>query len=421
MCLDGKVTNSLQQARLYLDELDPIVWIPSNVWFTFQGRRVAELGNVQKTLYERTVRAPNYGLLTMVLTHMLQHVGITPVMNDQSLGHALKGLRFEEISQRFGCFFLHNLDVLTGRLTSIDEEDSERLLRKLNGKKAALNRNQHLSGTGEVPSARAITWKALRDSVNGARNSRATINPFVWKPGFLRNSAVEHLFRAFTTQFWMLLTDSGFTPLTTPPTTLREAMELWSLESIGKRVKADKKVTLIPSSDRLHGFVPAKFKEVQFVLLRERFFPEPGTDVHPSSGWAALFKKGYVRDFHQAIEESRDEGELLRETLDKVFTELHVLPYNPGHPSKSTPLWRWDHSDVKMLVNSSYVCLLDRVLRQGGGEERGEGHKKLLSNQQMESKLDGAGPSIRVKNSSDRRSGKSKNQRKPPKKRQKVQ
>jgi hypothetical protein len=61
----------------------------------------------------------NYGTVTAILTHVVQHVCITPIVMNSQLNQDLKDLRFDAISVRFGCFFLHDLDLTNGYLPPV--------------------------------------------------------------------------------------------------------------------------------------------------------------------------------------------------------------------------------------------------------------------------------------------------------------
>ena len=49
-----------------------------------------------------------------------------------------------------------------------------------------------------------------------------------------------------------------------------------------------------------------------------------------------------MREFHDAITQSPNEGKDLKDTLDKIFESLQILPLNPGRPVDAKQLWLWD-------------------------------------------------------------------------------
>ena len=218
------------------------------------------------------------------------------------------------------------------------------------------------------------------------------------------------------------MTTSAFQPMDRAPVTLKEAMEVWTLDSVKARIKYDVNYNLVPSADELNGAIPEKNRLYQFELLRDRFFPDPSVKYNPTSVWRVFYEIGYIRTYHRAIKASTNGGKLLKDALDGIFSNLQILPYNPGLPSNTAPLWRWQHSVVTLLVNSSYIQLLDRTIKQTEGEVRGPGHKKLLSAAQLERMLCGDGQiEVQPKRSMAHRRGKSKNWRQPPQRHQHLE
>jgi len=394
------------------------VWIPSHLWFTFQRRRVIEISAFQKRLCQLEDRPPNYGLITSILSYMLQHVGITPIIKDHDVIEALADLHFNAISRRFGCFFLHNLDLSSGQLPDIQEEDSETLIWMLKGNKVTAN-TQPKGQTGnpaDQPSFRSLTWKQLCDSLNTQKNPRTTIKPFIWDHSWLMFSVAEAIFCAFTTQWWLFQTDGGFTPMERAPFTLREAMDLWTLDSVKARGVYGIEYNLVPSADELNGDIPEKSRQYLFELLRVQFFPEPGTRCNPSSPqWRTFFQTGYVRRYHRAIKVSRDGGKSLKDALDRIFMNLQLLPYNPGQPDTTACVWCWKHSVITLLINSSYIQMLDRTIKQAAVEVKGPGYKKVYSGAYVEKLIRGNEVvASMLKKPLAERSTRSKNWRLPP-------
>ncbi|KAF9642803.1 hypothetical protein BDM02DRAFT_3192660, partial [Thelephora ganbajun] len=149
------------------------------------------------------------------------------------------------------------------------------------------------------------------------------------------------------------------------------AMELWSLVSIESRLKPPNTYRLVPSADGLENNVPPKSRTQVFRRKREAFFPEPGTVLKKHSHWQSIWGE-YVKDYHKATELSWDYGKSIKDTLDKIFQNLQVLPFNPGRPDNMKPLWRWIGDQLQLLFNLLYLQLLDRVLRYKGRAGKGK-------------------------------------------------
>jgi hypothetical protein len=367
---------------------------------------------------------------------MIQHVGVTPIIKDADLGQHLVDLRFEAISERFGLFFLHNLDVTNGDLPEIPEGDSKASLAKMGITAQKKKAKVGIPKSQTVQSQEALTWASLNSQLNH-RDSTIRIREFVWDPLWLAYCVAEDIFCQFTHQYWMVNTPQTFRGLTEVPATLEVAMELWSLNSIKERMNQHEFDTrLIPSADGLQN-VPPKSRTQVFSRKRTAFFPEPDQAPNPRSHWTAFYNSGYVMAYHRMIKKSSDEGKALRDSLDGIFEHLQVLPHNPGRPDDVKQLWRWEGQSLKLLLNSSYIQLTDRKLgyKEGTGKEQRQGGKhKARSKTEMKILLVGKmtydplkktraiykSTAIETKQLMQGRRGRGTNHQKPPTKRSKV-
>ena len=73
-------------------------------------------------------RPPNYGMATALLMHMLCNIPHSPMDQTTYLRDALRELRYKKVMDRFGTFFLHNLDLEHAILGQVVEEDSNKCL-----------------------------------------------------------------------------------------------------------------------------------------------------------------------------------------------------------------------------------------------------------------------------------------------------
>jgi hypothetical protein len=370
--------------------LDPIIWLFSPHWFEFLKRRVEELSNFQTRLSRFKHRPDNYGSLTAILTHMIQHVVVTPIVQEPHLRNFLTELRFDTISNKFGCFFLHNLNLTNGYLLEVSSKDPSGMLKGM-----GINSTTKPKGkvkTVEIPpSEDSLTWKELGILLN-QQDDRAKVRDFEWDPLWAEYSAAENIFCQFTRDFWIAHTHEAFTPIPKgSPTTLERAMQFWTLKSVEERInKHERDIHLVPSPDKLHGNIPPKSKTQLFGLKRTAFFPDRTTNPIARSNWRSLFQVGYVKEYHRQILMSGDGGKVIKDSLDKIFENLQLLPHNPGQPGDVKPLWRRTGNAVNLLVNSSYIRLADRTLRfkVGTATAQRQGGKHLLrSKAEMELQL----------------------------------
>jgi hypothetical protein len=204
------------------------------------------MANMQDRLSRFRNRPGNYGSLTCILTHIIQHVGITPVVKDPVLRELLTELRFDGISNRFGCFFLHDLDITNGRLTTIPEEDHHDLLKAM-GVTRTHQRRERTPVEEMLPSQDAITWRDLRILLN-RRSPITPIKRFIWDPIWFTYAAAQELFCRFTYEYWLVHKPKTFRPLIGVPTTLKGAMEVWTLESAERRLNQHNNMIMLCSS-----------------------------------------------------------------------------------------------------------------------------------------------------------------------------
>ena len=391
-----------------------------------------ELSRFQERLYLFKHPVANYGVLTSILTHTIQHVGVTPVVVDQDLRLNLSLVRFDAISTRFGCFFLHDLNLTNGRLPEVQQQDQLQMLTRM-GIKSARKWREKSPPPQLPPSGEALTWKQLGHLVNKG-DERAKVKEFVWDDWWTIYSAAQVLFCKFTYQYWMAMKDNTFTQLTRQPATLREAMELWTLRSVRGRIDIGNTYHLMPSADQLENNVPPKSRTQLFKTKRRAFFPEPDETLVKNSHWEPFYQVGYVLEYRTAVDSSPEEAKALRDALDGIFEHLQVLPFNPGRPCDLKPLWRWNGDELQLLLNLSYIDMEDRTLRYKGGqgtERRKGGKHKMRSKLEMKLLLigDATQPPLRHTKAAQEftrietrdlmqgRRGKRKNYRTPPTKR----
>jgi hypothetical protein len=424
----------------YLAELDPIIWLSTADWFRFVKTRVAHIHIFQDKLTRFKTRAENHGILTAILNHTLQHIGVTPIVLEPHIRSALRDVRFDAVSTRFGCFFIHNLDLESGVLPEVPPQDPPEMLLAMGVKSTKPKKARR--GILEVPSADMLIWNDLVTILNGAEaDHRVRVKEFKWDPMWMAFSAAREVFCAFTKQYWGVFTSQAFSDNKKPdPSTLQEAMEYWTLAYLKSRLLAGHSTAVIPSADELRGNVPHKSKAQRFSIKRTAFFPEPDTIPIQESKLSPFFhhQNGWISQYHEAIKDSADEGKGLRDALDGIFTVLQLLPLNPGKPLDKRPLWGLEQNAIKVLFNSKYIQLKHRTLVYKHGtkrEERLRGSNKLKNNAQVTHMLDAGGrlaPRRRLTKAARKskradekeimqgRRGKRRNYRKPPVRRRKA-
>ena len=56
-------------------------------------------------------RPSNFGIFTGILMHIIQHICHSPIAQQKYLWEALQDVRFQEVMNDYGMFFLHDLDL----------------------------------------------------------------------------------------------------------------------------------------------------------------------------------------------------------------------------------------------------------------------------------------------------------------------
>ncbi|KAG1860091.1 hypothetical protein F4604DRAFT_1930420 [Suillus subluteus] len=74
---------------------DPVLWIPSEVWFGFLMRQVHEIQRTQIAIARK--HPPNLGVLTSILNYMLHSTTTTPIVFDLHLREYLALLEYRNV------------------------------------------------------------------------------------------------------------------------------------------------------------------------------------------------------------------------------------------------------------------------------------------------------------------------------------
>ena len=103
-----------------------MLWIPSELWFSFLIRRLEGLNNVHATIYR--LQPPNYGVISGLFAYLMQSVIFTPPVVNAYVRESLAALQYRGHCDRFGMFFLDTLNLgdrscmIDGILNKDDDE-----------------------------------------------------------------------------------------------------------------------------------------------------------------------------------------------------------------------------------------------------------------------------------------------------------
>ena len=99
----------------------PFICIRLETYFTFTKCWLKEAQNV--LLHLARYRPLNFGISTGILMHIIWHVRHSPIAQQKYLQEALQDVRFQEVMNNYGMFFLHDLDLYHHCIHEIPTKD----------------------------------------------------------------------------------------------------------------------------------------------------------------------------------------------------------------------------------------------------------------------------------------------------------
>jgi len=358
-----------EKAVKYL-ESDPILWLPSSLWFGFLSRRVFELQKTQMTLQRQQHRRPNYGVLTSIVTHMLRCVSSTPIVYEAHLRESLLALNYQPTIDRFGMFFLHDLELEKVKcLPEVQAKDDANVLRTMGStahrKQKITNKamNQHPGGplTEEFPLGPSPTWREICDALRD--DPWKLLREWSWENDWDHSLSASRIFVKFTRQFWSALRQDWLQRPLVLPQSLKEAMGCWSLETVLSNVL---RCHFMPCSAGLLGAVPGK-RPKSFAERWEVFFPLDRT-LHKDSVWRVFFEKGYIKEY---LETAVGDMLLLRQSLSQLLGQVQCLPTSTNCTPKSPGiLWQKVASGIGFLANPEHYRIRSVGAQSGARKAR---------------------------------------------------
>jgi hypothetical protein len=399
---------------------------------------VRELQNIQ--IHFSKYRPANYGTITGLLMHMLRNIPHSPVAQTGYLRDALRDLHFDKVMDRFGTFFLHELDLEKAALPDITQEDTDECLLAMSRVKS-LKQIKDKRGmvtiqavddegpTEQFPIGNAPTWDEIASTM--ACNPKLLMSKWAWDEKWATGSTAGRLFLQFTTDYFLTLSTEVVNDAHLPkPKELKDAMELWTVSSLMALLKD---VSFKPSNHGLLGKVPGR-RNPSFRDMVDLFFPGLDVNIREKSVWHPFMTRGYIREFHQTIHSmTEDETSSLLRALGRIFGRIQCLPNAAACTQKSCGrLWEQSDGGIKMLTNPIFykIEMVGKAKRKGTARGKqvkagkaiiearlDEQHRNIPFN---EGRLKARQAKKARKRETKRRTGKKNNYRKPPVKRQKV-
>jgi len=315
---------------------------------------------VQHRLY--TLSPPNYGILTGLLTYLLQSVLYTPTMVSSYVNESLALLRFREVVDRFGMFFLHDLDLSREVcLPAVLRADDLGVLKALGVK--LVKKKTHRSLDSDVPTeayplGEAPSWADVESCI---RDQPWTLmRPWLWSDNLgLLNQAACQLFKQFTTHIWTCLNARWCTnedPIR--PESLHDAIESWTLTKVHARIKS---VSFIACNATLLGNIPGR-RVLSFAERRALYFPASSDDL--VGYWKLLSTRpGYIAEYQEICADlTEDEISDLDSDLGTLLSQCQCLPLSIrvteiGSNAQQV-IWKVQKQDILVLTNPSFYKLV---------------------------------------------------------------
>lgn len=370
----------------------PMIWLRSETWFELLHLRLMRLTELHDKLYQRQEPPPNYAILTGLFAFLMQSVLFTPPEVDAYVRESLNLLRFRENVERFGMFFLHDLDMTKNNclpeILKVDDADVYRSLkisfhrRKRVGLRDVTNEPQFEVDANQYPLGPTPSWKQL---ANALEKEPWTIIKRWEYPEELDDlvgqdsdpiSIAILLFQAFTSQIWALLHPS-WKSLTAEmdvfqPRDLREALEFWTLDQLHRRLIS---YVTHACNAGLRGDILGQ--RMQPFGERWRLYFEPDASTATGQRWDILRESyGLIGRYQAALKTlSTSDCDDLHNTLETIFSHCQCLP-----KTSKKGIWAIEDEQVILLANPRYYKL--NAIKSGRSGRRKPTHasKSLLQN-----------------------------------------
>jgi hypothetical protein len=374
------------------------------------------------------IRPDNYGTLSAFILQLMRAVMVTPSNIPSYVQSAMRILHQSRIMERFGMFFIDDLDPddmerIDVNLGVQDGAEIKRVhsaaLATRNPPKKSQGRGMQLTEpykTADYPWGETITWRTLQ------RLCKDHPVDFLRRFDFYEEVSVgsepldliiETLFIAFTRETWLGLHES-FVPagVRPQPDSLKDSMEVWTCQNILARLGG--KCTFLPSTYGLEGAPKSKTSDLSSSALRLLFFPDPDQNFKANAIWVGYTEQnGYIRRYWDILEMYRDDPGVVNDRIENVIAHVQCLPQSKADSN----LWHAIGGSVCFLINPHYyriraVSTASRAVKLGP-------QRPQVSKAELRTRLNphNSTSKKRKRNSSNKQSIKKKNYRQPPKKR----
>jgi hypothetical protein len=417
------------QARNRIND-GSILWLPSEIWFQFLAGRLDALRRSYEIIYHK--EPENHGVLAGLWTYLMQSVMFTPTMVHSYVTNSLAMLRFKQRVDRFGMFFLHDLNLeKRSILKEVMQADDLEVRRTLGISKRKQRIRPRLPPpspmtsmeVAEFPLGRTPSWVQIKNAI--ADKPWEMMRPWIWSeeleetvsgdPESMARLAGK-LFVLFTVHMWT----TGHPSLLKErdpvmATTAREALSAWTVGALDRRTKG---CVFLACNAGLPGAIPGTREEI-FQDRVDCYFPRTRQTMRGQ--WQGMaIQPGYLGEYWETVGEGllEEEQEEVRDWLGRLLAHCQCLPVS----THSDP-WKVKRDGGLMVTTNPRYYKLGSVGSAGSRriQERRQIHMGVKAQQRRILEISGYNPHVakaavrlqgRLKK--DRRSGKAKNKRQPP-------
>jgi hypothetical protein len=317
---------------------------------------------------------------------LIRSVPTNPIVYQKFLKHLLADVHFGAVKKRFGMFFIHDLDpencYIPGLMPELSE-DCDDFYAAINAPLPVRHQPEPDASDGKAddpgvpgfPLGQEPHWKDIVEIL--AKAPKKFVKPFEIEdeeafPNGLQdwernNLQAADLFIKFTRNFALSLDQRVLigSIRTNELRTLHKCLKFWTVKELETRMS--RVVFVACNSDIVQ---PGKRnRHPNFQERRPHFFLPVDTGWTDISIWRSLITAGYIRDYHETLQElmdaeTQDRIDHIDSGLDHLFSIMQCLPTSK-RPTKGNGGFLWQRGDdrndpnVEIIVNPRYYRLIE--------------------------------------------------------------
>ncbi|KIM79874.1 hypothetical protein PILCRDRAFT_790708 [Piloderma croceum F 1598] len=154
---------------------------------------------------------------------MMRHIPYSPALQTDYLKDTLRDLHFKKKIDKFGTFFLHDLDLEKAFLPDIAQADTDECLLAMS----------HVKSLKQIREKRATVTTVAVNEEGPMEHPKLLMSKWAWDHKCATRSTAGRLLLQFTTDYFLMLSMEVMNDVHLPkPKDLKGAMELWIVPSL---------------------------------------------------------------------------------------------------------------------------------------------------------------------------------------------